>query len=77
MIPGLNRQGLGMMRFVQGADRGQSTLLRECLDDCVADDDPVRVIDAFVAALDLTELGGSAVLSLPAQVGSRIIRPRS
>src|SRR3981189_2658967 len=50
-----------MRRFVQGADRGQSTLLPECLDDWVADDNPVRVIDAFVAALDLAELGFGGV----------------
>src|SRR3954463_334758 len=56
MIPVLNRRGLGMTRFVEGADRGQSTLLPECLADWGADDNPVRVIDAFVAALDLAEL---------------------
>src|SRR3954470_3282832 len=50
-----------MARFIQGADRGQSTLLPECLDDWVADDNPVRVIDAFVAALDLAELGFGGV----------------
>src|ERR1700716_412091 len=50
-----------MRRFVQGADRGQSTLLPECLDDWVADANPVRVIDAFVAALDLAELGFGGV----------------
>src|SRR5882757_183417 len=61
MIPALNRRGLGMRRFVQGADRGQSTLLPECLDDWVADDNPARVIDAFVAALDLAELGFGGV----------------
>src|SRR5437773_3375563 len=61
MIPALSRRGLGMTRFVQGADRGQSTLLPECLDDWVADDNPVRVIDAFVAALDLAELGFGGV----------------
>src|SRR5438034_4246545 len=61
MIPALSRRGLGMSRFVQGADRGQSTLLPECLDDWVADDNPVRVIDAFVAALDLSELGFGGV----------------
>src|SRR6058998_1932382 len=61
MIPALNRRGLGMRRFVQGADRGQSTLLPECLDDGVLDDNPVRVIDAFVAALDLAELGFGGV----------------
>ena len=46
-----------MTRFVQGADRGQSTLLPEALDDWVGDDNPVRVIDAFVDALDLSALG--------------------
>jgi transposase len=75
MIPGLNRRGLGMARFVQGADRGQSTLFPECLDDWVADDNPVRVIDAFVAASIWLNLG-SVALSLPVQVGRPIIRPR-
>jgi transposase len=52
---------MGMTRFVQGADRGQATLLPECLDDWVADDNPVRVIDAFVAVLDLAEFGFGGV----------------
>ena len=46
-----------MKRFVEGADRGQSTLLPECLDDWVDDENPVRAIDAFVDALDLRSLG--------------------
>ena len=46
-----------MTRFVQGADRGQSTLLPECLEDWVDENNPVRVIDAFVDALDLAGLG--------------------
>ena len=46
-----------MKRFVEGADRGQSTLLPECLDDWVDEENPVRVIDAFVDALDLGDLG--------------------
>src|SRR5713226_9547217 len=50
-----------MRRFVEGADRGQSTLLPECLDDWVDEDNPVRVIDAFVEALDLAELGFEGV----------------
>ena len=45
-----------MKRFVAGADRGQSTLLPECLDDFIDESNPVRVIDAFVDALDLAEL---------------------
>jgi transposase len=46
-----------MKRFVEGADRGQSTLLPECLDDFIDESNPVRVIDAFVDALDLAEMG--------------------
>jgi transposase len=50
-----------MKRFVEGADRGQSTLLPECLDDWIDENNPVRVIDAFVEALNLAELGFSGV----------------
>jgi len=46
-----------MRRFIEGADRGQSTLLPECLDDWVEESNPVRVVDAFVDALDLASLG--------------------
>jgi transposase len=46
-----------MKRFVAEADRAQSTLLPECLDDFIDESNPVRVIDAFVDALDLAELG--------------------
>lgn len=46
-----------MRRFVEGVDRGQSTLLPECLNDWVDENNPVRVIDAFVDALNLAELG--------------------
>jgi len=50
-----------MKRFVAGVDRGQSTLLPECLDDWIDESNPVRVIDAFVDALDLAELGFEGV----------------
>ncbi|WFU45860.1 IS1182 family transposase (plasmid) [Bradyrhizobium sp. CB82] len=46
-----------MRRFIEGADRNQSTLLPECLDDWVGESNPVRVVDAFVEALDLDEMG--------------------
>ena len=46
-----------MKRFVEGLDRGQCTLFPETLDDFVADDNPVRVIEVFVEGLDLGELG--------------------
>lgn len=45
-----------MKRFIEGAARTQSTLLPECLDDYVAEDNPVRVIEAFVEELDLRDL---------------------
>jgi transposase len=50
-----------MKRFVAGADRGQSTLLPDCLDDFIDVSNPVRAIDAFVDALDLAELGFETV----------------
>src|SRR5258708_34968318 len=56
-----------MKRFVEGTDRGQSTLLPECLDDWIDENNPVRVIDAFVEALDLAELGVDGVA--PASTG--------
>jgi transposase len=46
-----------MKRFIEGADRAQSTLLPECLDDWVEEGNPVRAVDAFVDALDLAEMG--------------------
>jgi transposase len=50
-----------MKRFVEGMDRGQSTLFPECLEDWICEDNPVRVIDVFVEELDLAELGFSGV----------------
>jgi transposase len=39
------------------ADRNQSTLLPECLDDFIAKDIPIRIVDAFVDEFDLASLG--------------------
>src|SRR4029077_17901201 len=50
-----------MRRFVEGTDRGQSTLFPECLEDWIDEDNSVRVIDVFVEELDLGELGFSGV----------------
>ena len=50
-----------MRRFVEGADRGQSTLFPECLEDWIGEDNPVRVIDVFVEELDLGGLGFDGV----------------
>lgn len=46
-----------MSRFIEGADRTQATLFPECLDDYVAEESAVRVIDVFVDELNLTGLG--------------------
>jgi len=46
-----------MRRFIEEDVRTQSTLLPETLDDYVAEDNPVRAIDAFVSQLDLLNLG--------------------
>jgi transposase len=46
-----------MKRFIEGEDRTQVTLLPDCLDDYIAEDDPVRAVDAFVEELDLKALG--------------------
>jgi transposase len=45
-----------MKRFIEGEDRNQATLLPEYLDDYIAEDNPVRAVDAFVEALDLKAL---------------------
>src|SRR5712672_613351 len=50
-----------MRRFVEEADRGQGTLLPECLDDFIDESNPVRVIDVFVDALDLAEMSFEGV----------------
>jgi transposase len=50
-----------MKRFIEGEDRSQSTLFPEHLDDYIAEDNPVRVIDVFVDELDLSRLGFEGV----------------
>jgi len=50
-----------MKRFVEGIDRGQSTLFPECLADWIDENNPVQVIDVFVDELDLATLGFDGV----------------
>ena len=60
MIP----YGIGgdlMAGFVAGLDRGQATLLPECLEDWVDESNPVRAVDVFVDALELRDLGFDGV----------------
>ncbi|MEO0883701.1 MAG: IS1182 family transposase [Pseudomonadota bacterium] len=51
-----------MARFVEGEDRDQALLLPPSLGDYIGEDNPVRVIDAYVDALDLLELGFGRVV---------------
>src|SRR5262245_9049132 len=51
-----------MKRFIEGADREQSTLLPESLDDWIDESNPVRAVDVFVDRLDLVELGYDGVV---------------
>jgi transposase len=62
-----------MKRFIEGEDRGQGTLLPELLDDYVAQDNPVRVVDVFVDELDLALLGFTGVQ--PAKAGRPVYHP--
>jgi transposase len=51
-----------MKRFVEGEDRRQGVLLPEYLDEHVAEENAVRVIDIFVEELDLGLLGFEGVV---------------
>jgi transposase len=45
------------MSFIEGQNRAEVSLLPPCIDDYVAPKALVRVVDAFVESLDLSELG--------------------
>jgi len=62
-----------MGRFVEGEDRGQSFLLPPSLDDYVTEDNPVRVVEAFIDELDLGALGFAGVH--PAATGRPAYHP--
>ena len=62
-----------MARYIEGWNRSQSFLLPECVDDYVGENNPVRIVDAFVDELDLGKLGfGRAV---PAETGRPAYHP--
>lgn len=62
-----------MGRFIEGEQRSQVTLLPQCLDDFIAEDNPVRVVGAFVEELDLRGLGFDS--AAPAQTGRPSYHP--
>ena len=62
-----------MGRFVEGEDRRHSFLLPELLDDYVTEDNPVRVVEAFIDELELGALGFEGVQ--PASTGRPAYHP--
>src|SRR5580704_13448350 len=62
-----------MGRFVEGEDRRQSLLLPDSLNDYVTEDNPVRVIEVFIDALDLGVLGFAGIQ--PAATGRPAYHP--
>jgi len=64
---------LGMKRFIEGEDRRQATLLPDCLDDYVAENNPVRVVEVFIDELDLTALGFAGMV--PEETGRPAYHP--
>lgn len=64
-----------MKRFVEGEDRRQTTLLPLCIDDYVSEENTVRVIEAFVAKIDLAELGFEGVV--PERTGRPAYHPET
>jgi transposase len=49
-----------MSGFIEGEDRHQATLFPESLDEYIAEDSAVRVIDVFIGDLDISGLGFKA-----------------
>ena len=70
----INNDAAFFMSYVRGEDRGQAALLPAAIEDYVAADAPVRVIDAFVDGLDVNGLGFRR--SVPAATGRPPYDPR-
>jgi len=66
--------GVALKRFVEGRDRRQGVLLPEYLDDYVSEENPVRVVEAFIDELDLAALGFAGVV--PEPTGRPAYHPR-
>ena len=62
-----------MPRFVEGEDRRQAWLLPGSLDDYVTEDNPVRIVEAFIDELDLGTLGFAGIQ--PAVTGRPAYHP--
>lgn len=63
------------MRYIDGIDRKRKISFPESLDDYITEDNPVRIIDAFVDSLDLEGLGFKKVK--PSDTGRPGHNPRT
>lgn len=45
------------MKYIEGFNRNQAILFPQCIDEIIPEDSEVRIIDAFVDALPLKDLG--------------------
>jgi len=61
-----------MKRFIEGENRNQSLLFPEVLDEYITEENSVRVIDAYIDELNLTELGFKLI---PAETGRPAFHP--
>ena len=65
-----------MKRFIEGADREQSTLLPESPDDWIDDSNPVRAVDVFVDGLNLIKLRNGHIAEYgPSNSGRHPLQP--
>jgi len=61
-----------MSGFIEGTCRTQATLFPDCLDNYISEENDIRVIDAFIDSLDLSNLGFKTV---PAATGRPAYHP--
>ncbi len=62
------------MKYIEGQDRHQISLFPECIEDYIDENNPVRVIDAFVDSLDIKAAG--FVRTAPKETGRPAYDPR-
>lgn len=62
------------MSFIEGVNRNQLVMFPESLDEYIAEDNPVRFVDAFVDGLDLQALGFQR--AVPKETGRPPYHPR-
>ncbi len=63
-----------MLRYIAGENRNQLNMIPVSLDEMIAEDNPVRVIDAFVDCLDIETLGFK--YATPKETGRKPYDPR-